>query len=214
MKYTSNYNLSVSEYDDNADISEVSENFNTIDSQLSPIAIFVAAHPTGSIYETTRDDENTVAKMNAKYQGSTWELWTDFTRGAASGATLSSGGNNNLIVPYHQHSFSGDSKATSSNGAAHTHPITVGTMKNYVATTNSAATPYAAAQGTYAYTIGHPQGTYGAQAFPTATGAASAANHTHTLTPSGTISDGGSPGNTIGANVPAYRDVYRYRRLT
>jgi hypothetical protein len=181
---------------------------------LSPAAIFLASHQPGSIYETTRADENTVAKMQAKYAGSTWELWTDFVRGAASGATLSSGGSNDLIVPYHKHNFTGTSGTTSSNGAAHTHPITVGTMKNYVATTNSAATPYAMAQGTYAYAIGHPQGTYGAQAFPTVTGAASATAHTHTLTPSGTISDAGTAGNTIGANVPAYRDVYRYLRLT
>jgi hypothetical protein len=176
--------------------------------------IFLAARPPGSIYETTRDDESTIAKMQAKYSGSTWELWTDFTRGAASGAALSSGGNNDLIVPYHKHDFTGDSGTTSSNGATHTHGITVGAMKNYVATSNSAATPYAAAQGTYAYTIGQPQGTYAAQAFPTRTEAASATNHTHTLTPSGKISNAGTAGNTVGANVPAYRDVYRYRRLT
>jgi hypothetical protein len=54
--------------------------------QPSPAAVFLAAHPVGSLYTTSRTDEDTTTKMAGRY-GGTWSKLSEGTFIRAAGTT-------------------------------------------------------------------------------------------------------------------------------
>jgi len=89
-------------------IKTIGQKINGLIQMVSVKAIFLAAHPVGSLYETVASDESTVAQMNAKYPGSEWEVWG---AGRVAAGILATDANFNIVnkigghtgIPQHVH---------------------------------------------------------------------------------------------------------------
>ena len=166
-------------------LEELKQKYNNISSN-----VFLSSHPVGSIYETTSVDENTAAKMKAKY-GGTWEVY-------GAGQTLV--GVNSSDSDYNTVNKTGGSKTRSlavGNLPAHNHSI-------------PALSGTAASAGGHTHTL-TPTGSVTSTFKGTSGTTSSNGAHTHTVTT--TASTTGNQGSgTAFSTVDPYITVYRYKR--
>ena len=194
---------------------DLQEQINELNSRMSYVGMV--------IHSTTLDTEQ---KVIAQYGGTTWIQHSNyFLRGASSNVVANSqsstGGSDNAIVPYHNHSFSGTSKSYTSGGPSnntsggnsrgHTHNLGGWTIswgnannKTFVnanmaagnATNNN---PWIVTQTTQDVSQNH-------------THTLSSHTHSTTITPEGSVGYAGSSGNATNANIPVYKSVYIWER--
>ena len=139
-------------------------------------------YPVGSYFITESSNFNTATKV-ANYFGGTWVQVTGrFLYGSSSAG--STGGSNNAVLVSHSHTFTGDSQYYQFGDVAY-------------GSISSSNMNVSIVDGTDSYGKG---GTYSTRMKDTG----------FTVSPTGTISTEGSSGT--GANMPAYRSVYMYRR--
>lgn len=158
-------------------------------------------YPVGSYYITESSELNTAAKMAIKFGGTWVKVSNKFLYGTSSDSGAGTeGGSNDAKVISHSHTFTGTQGTTSSDGS-HDHFLT-----SY----NNAGSKWLSNNSTAHHNnwgVGtDDQSVTASSSYRTGSGG----SHTHTFTPSGTISTEGSSGTN--ANMPAYRTVYIYRR--
>lgn len=148
----------------------------------------------GMIIHTTT--LTTMEKVIEEYGGTKWIQHSGYVlRGATSGVVANSntktGGNDNMIIPYHNHSVSAVSITSS---GTHNHA-------NWKYDTD-------AAKGTEKNRANSAGGTTAsANLFAAASG-----GHTHTV-PAHDTNYVGTSGNTTNANIPNYKSVYIWERV-
>lgn len=144
------------------------------------------------IHSTTLDTET---KVIAIYSGTTWIQHSGyFLRGASSNVVANNaqktGGNDNAIVPYHNHTTASSGTCTITSSGAHTHSYS--TVAAYgPASPSSSSTRATPATGSISSSGAHTH---------------TVPNHTHTINYAGTN------GNTTNANIPNYKSVYIWER--
>lgn len=155
-------------------------------------------YPIGSYFITESSDFNTVAKVQDHFGGTWTRVEGRFLYGSTSAG--GTGGSNNAIVVSHSHTFTGTQGTTNDTGS-HDHFLT-----SY----NNAGSKWLSNNSTAHHNnwgVGtDDQSVTASSSYRTGSGG----SHSHTFTPSGTISTEGSSGTN--ANMPAYRTVFMYRR--
>ena len=147
------------------------------------------------IHSTVLD---TQAKVIQTYGGDTWLQHSGyFLRGASSGvvagSTSKTGGNDNSIIPYHNHGFTNPTYKTEGAGA-HSHQLPWytghGNKRGFNTWADTNSIDYSSVTS-------------------------SVANHAHTvtLTANGSVSYAGTNGSTTNANIPNYKSVYIWERI-
>ena len=165
------------------------------------------------IHSTILDTQD---KVIAFYGGTTWISHSGyFLRGASSGVAANSaaktGGNDDLITPYHNHTFTGTTQNHTSGGmsanASHNHSSNATTDNGFALFNTSDR--QSTGVGFYARTLG---GNYYAGYSATTNSKNLDHKHTTSVTPKGTIGYAGSSGNATNANIPNYKSVYIWER--
>ncbi len=148
------------------------------------------------IHSTTLDTE---AKVIAIYGGSSWIQHSGYIlRGASSGVTPNiarkTGGNDNSIVPYHRHSVPSFDTIDGKGGHVHS-------SNNYLVQTEYPGAKY------------NPSGAFNIGSRNLSVVMTSAGAHNHTIQGHYTNYEG-TENNTENANIPNYKSVYIWERVS
>lgn len=161
----------------------------------------IRSHIGMIIHSTTLDTEE---KVKAIYGGNSWsKIEGRLLLGASSSYAINSvGGSADSIVPYHNHTFSG-------TASSHNHNF----VRNGSAINGNALLLYS--DSSYDSSISENgfkmESSYVAW---TNTNKNMGAINNATITPSGSISYAGTSNNVIGANMPPYKAVYIWERVS
>lgn len=169
-------------------LGNISVNFN---STVLKTLLLNSLYPVGSLFISTNVSEQNECPIKHTL-GGTWERIKDRFL-LASGDTYaigSTGGSADAVVVSHSHiaTFTGIASTTSTNGA-HTHTINKGD---------------AAGTGPYVDEQARNEGQVTTS---------SAGNHSHTLTPQGTVTIASSGESGVGKNMPPYIAVCVWKRI-
>lgn len=172
--------------------------------QIQMNAILDFIYPIGSYFITESSNLNTVEKVQNHFGGTWTRVEGRFLYGSSSAG--STGGSNDAIIVSHSHTFKGTESTTSDDGS-HNHDLCSTDSWSYdvVGAGNNSE------QGG----VGMVKQDDGKEKFYSTDYrgnrlVSSADDHSHTLTPAGTITTTGS--SATNANMPAYRSVFMYRR--
>ena len=175
-----------------------------IDALNSKLLVKLESYIGMIIHSTTLD---TAAKVIAIYGGTTWIQHSGYVlRGATSGVSANSasktGGNDDLIVPYHTHT----QKSCTNPGNHYHHMFENANSSNH----NFGSQKYATSacwsgNDSHDYYIATTSEPFTNKPYPITDDSGS---HTHTIT----LNAAGTSGNTTNANLPKYKSVYIWER--